>query len=147
MWAPPEGLPGHGRFNSIGVPVLYLTDKIEAVPYEVHPGHDQVLDVAEFIIQRELKLFDIGSFDPDFQGFFYEKNEDTKNLKSAYLLPNFIGTCCSHIGYDGVKYEGVQRNNLPKYVNFALFTAQENDNLIITKVTAYKPIIQIALEK
>lgn len=147
MWAPPEGLPGHGRFNSIGVPVLYVTDKIEAVAYEVHPGHDQILDVAEFNIQQELKLFDLGSFDPDFQGFFYEKNEDTKNLKSAYLLPNFIGTCCSHIGFDGVKYEGVQSGIVSNYINYALFTAKENDNLKITKITSFKPTIEITLDK
>lgn len=147
MWAPPEGLPGHGRFNSIGVPVLYVTDKIEAIPYEIHPAVNQIVDVAEFNIQIEMKLFDLGSFDPEFQGFFYEKNEDTKNLKIAYLLPNFIGTCCGHIGYNGVKYEGVQSSTIPSYTNYALFTTKESKKLTITKITSYKPKIEILLEE
>jgi hypothetical protein len=92
---------------------------LEAIPYEINPSHEDVIDVAQFELKRELKIFDIGSFDPEFRGFFCEKNGETKLLKQAYLLPNYIGACCSLIGYDGVKYEG--NHTKIRYTNYALF--------------------------
>lgn len=131
MWSPPLGEPHHGRFNTVGVPVLYVCDHLEAVPYEINPSHEDVVDIAEFELQKELKIFDIGSFDPDFQGFFCEKSGETKILKQAYLLPNYIGACCSEIGYDGVKYEGVHTQI--KYTNYALFDVNKDDNVLVIK--------------
>jgi len=145
MWSPPEGLPGHGRFNSIGVPVLYVTDRVDAIPYEIHPNHENVVDIAKIKIMKELKIFDLGSFDPEFQGFFNEKNEDTKNLKKAYLLPNYIGNCCSYLGYNGVKYEGVHNISGSIYTNYALFNITKNDHLKINSVSTYKPKLDISL--
>lgn len=129
MWSPPTGKPQHGRYNTVGVPVLYLCDLLEAVPYEINPTHEDVIDVAVFKMENKLRIFDIGDFDPEFQGFFNEKNEDTNILKKAYLLPNYIGSCCSCIGYDGVKYDGV--HSQLEYTNYALFSVQESDTLII----------------
>ncbi|WJH37088.1 hypothetical protein N6H14_16285 [Paenibacillus sp. CC-CFT747] len=48
LWAPPIGKPQHGRYNTIGVPVLYVTDSDTALPYEVHPSPDELIDVVEF---------------------------------------------------------------------------------------------------
>ncbi|NGZ77174.1 RES domain-containing protein [Saccharibacillus sp. VR-M41] len=136
MWSPPVGKPQHGRFNAIGVSVLYVTNDSQAVPYEINPSHEDVIDIAEFKVTQDLKVFDIGNFDPDFQGFFNEKNEGTDLLKQAYLLPNYIGACCSSIGYAGVKYEGVHSDL--KYTNLALFEAREKGNIKVSdKVTTY----------
>lgn len=58
MWAPPAGLPQHGRYNCVGVPVLYVTDHLEGIPYEIHPNHEDIIDVGEFqIINDELFNF------------------------------------------------------------------------------------------
>ncbi|GAA0853909.1 RES domain-containing protein [Paenibacillus glucanolyticus] len=147
MWSPPAGLPQHGRYNCIGVPVLYVCDNVDAVPYEIHPTHDDVIDIGEFqILEDELHLFDLGSFDPYFQGFFNEENEETKILKQAYLLPNFIGTCCSAIGYHGVKYEGVHRNRF-SYTNFALFNITPGKDIKVNEVISYSPQFTITMEK
>ncbi|MEK3705737.1 RES domain-containing protein [Paenibacillus sp. FSL R7-0198] len=136
MWSPPAGKPQHGRFNAIGVPVLYVTNDSQAIPYEVNPSHEDVIDIAEFKVTQDLKVFDIGNFDSEFQGFFNEKNEGTDLLKQAYLLPNYIGSCCSSIGYAGVKYEGVHSDL--KYTNFALFEAREKGDVEVSdKVTTY----------
>lgn len=126
MWAPPPGLPQHGRFNPIGVSVLYLTDNAEAIPYEIHVSQDEQVDIVEFQIVKPLKLFDIQKFNSEFEGFFIESNVDSKLLKENYLLPNFIGNCCQHIGYDGVKYTGVQSQSDLNYNNYALFAKSKN---------------------
>nr|WP_275900761.1 RES family NAD+ phosphorylase [Paenibacillus periandrae] len=147
MWAPPQGHPQHGRYNSIGVPVLYVADRLDAIPYEIHPTHEDVLDIGEFqILRKELHLFDLGSFDPTFQGFFNEMNEETKILKQAYLLPNFIGTCCSFIGYHGVRYEGVHDKELT-YTNYALFNIEPGVDIQVRDVICYAPQFTITLEE
>ncbi|CCC86287.1 hypothetical protein PPM_p0137 (plasmid) [Paenibacillus polymyxa M1] len=154
MWAPPAGLPQHGRYNCIGVPVLYVCNRLDAIPYEIHPTHEDTLDIGDFqILKDELKLFDIGSFDPNFQGFFNEENEETKALKEAYLLPNFIGACCSLIGFNGVQYEGVHsnvygnRSEYNTYINFALFNITPDKDIEINNILSYTPQITISLKE
>ncbi|KGP77806.1 MULTISPECIES: hypothetical protein [Paenibacillus] len=149
MWAAPLGKTSHGRYNFIGVSVLYVTDQERAIPLELNPTHDQLIDVVTFdICKKRLKLFDLGSFDPTFQGFFNEVNEENNTVKSAYLLPNYIGACCSDIGYDGIKYLGVhQSEEGVEYVNYALFDIKRGLDLVAEKeVKTYKPKISIALE-
>lgn len=145
MWSPPSGLPQHGRYNSVGVPVLYVSDHLESIPYEIHPTHEDVIDIGEFQLQKkEWILFDLGSFDPTFQGFFSEVNEETKTVKQAYLLPNYIGTCCSDIGYHGVKYEGVHGDRL-RYTNYALFNFKPDVDITVNQVISYAPQFTIGL--
>ncbi|WP_427180860.1 RES family NAD+ phosphorylase [Paenibacillus sp. TC-CSREp1] len=150
MWSAPQGKTSHGRYNFIGVSVLYVSDHVEAVPYEINPAHDQVLDIATFkITKKRLRLFDLGSFDPAFQGFFSELNEESNQLKSAYLLPNYIGACCSDIGYDGVSYGGVhQLEDREGYTNYALFNIEPGLDLEPAEpdVKTYKPRIKIGLD-
>lgn len=145
MWSPPEGLPQHGRFNTVGVSVLYVTDRLDGLPFEIHPSPDEYLDVAVFELQRELHLFDIGLFDNEFQGFFNEINEESKPLKKAYLIPNFIGTCCSYIGFDGVRYKGVHQTAGTDYTNFALFKVKPEDMPVANSIATYNPGITYAM--
>lgn len=150
MWAAPQGKTSHGRFNFIGASVLYVTDQENAIPYEINPTHDQLIDVATFeIIKEELILFDLGSFDESFQGFFNEVNEESNTLKSAYLLPNYIGACCSEIGYDGLKYTGVHKlTQNGSYINYALFDMEPGIDLKAAseEVITFRPKITIELE-
>lgn len=152
LWTAPTGKSSHGRYNFIGVPVLYLADSKNAIPYEINPAHDQLIDIATFtIMRRELRLFDLGEFDPEFQGFFSESNMETEQtrVKSAYLLPNYIGACCSHIGYNGVVYSGVHDIvGLEPYTNYALFDMDYELDLSSASrpVSTYKPIVNITLK-
>ncbi|ADO59809.1 hypothetical protein [Paenibacillus polymyxa] len=147
MWAPPVGLPQHGRYNCVGIPVLYVTDCLESIPYEIHPTHEDIIDIGEFRITKdELFIFDLGSFEPTFQGFFNEMNEETKLVKEAYLLPNFIGTCCSYIGYHGIKYEGVHGEKL-SYTNYALFNIESEEDIKINNIISYKPQFTIEMKE
>ncbi|CAG7653260.1 hypothetical protein PAESOLCIP111_06729 [Paenibacillus solanacearum] len=146
MWTPPKGMPQHGRYNMIGVPVLYVADKLEAIAYEIHPAHDDVIDIAQLQITTDLTVFDIGQFDPSFSGFFSQPNEESKALKMAYLLPNYIGTCCSHIGYDGVKFSGVHDKEFV-YTNYALFRVEANRQIKISHIDTYIPEINIRLDR
>lgn len=146
MWSPPLGSASHGRYNAIGIPVLYVADSLQAIPYEIHPAHDEVMDIGQFIIQRNLSIFNLGEFDRSFQGFFNEMNEESTNVKQAYLLTNFIGACCTEIGYHGLKYEGVHNKNNLKYVNYALFNLEADNHLYVERIMTYEPRFTIDLE-
>lgn len=126
LGAAPLGKSSHGRYNAIGVPVFYATDQKEAIPYELRPGFNQAIDIGTFeITKKEFKLFDIGHFDAHFIGFFNEINLDNSTYKESYLLPNYIGACCSKIGYDGVVYKGVHEGASSfSYNNYALFNME-----------------------
>ncbi|NWQ43306.1 hypothetical protein MLOOGBEN_21635 [Bacillus sp. EB106-08-02-XG196] len=76
-----------------------------------------MIDVGTFKNKSELTLLNMDFFH-EFQGFFDEKNMDTKQFKEVYLLPNFIRDCCVEIGYHGVRYTGVHQEN-GKYTNYA----------------------------
>lgn len=145
MWSPPEGLPQHGRFNPIGIPVLYVTDEAKAIPYEIHASQDEQIDIVEFQIVKPLKLFDMQRVSTEFEGFFAQSNIDSKTLKKAYLLPNFIGNCCQHIGYDGVKYNGVQRQSGLSYTNYALFI-ESNEYVHMETIQTYNLSVTITLD-
>ncbi|MCL6663513.1 RES family NAD+ phosphorylase [Paenibacillus amylolyticus] len=142
MWAPPPGKPQHGRYNSVGVPVIYVSDQLDAILYEIHPSNEELLHIVQVeLLTDKLSIFDLESFDIEFQGFFSEKNEESSPLKTAYLLPNFIGTCCSFIGYNGVKYRGVHDSGSEGYMNYALFNVKPDIDLTISNFRTYNPKI------
>jgi hypothetical protein len=150
LWTAPLGKSSHGRYNFIGVPVLYVTNQERVIPYEINPSNDQLIDIATLdILKKKLKLFNLGSFDLNFEGFFSEVNEDTNTVKTAYLLPNYIGACCNEIGYDGVMYKGVHSfDQLNEYTNYALFNMELNLDLKASskEVNTFRPKFTIELQ-
>lgn len=111
LWNPPMGVSTHGRYNSIGISVLYCCETIENIPYELYPTKNEVVDIARMGINSSLKLLNIGNIFRGFEGFFDEIDAESKLLKRSYLLPNFVKDCCSAIGYHGVMYQGVRGEN------------------------------------
>ncbi|OKP82770.1 hypothetical protein A3842_09695 [Paenibacillus sp. P3E] len=146
MWAPPSGYSSHGRYNAIGVPVLYLADDKTAIPYEIHTAYDEDVDIGTFQLERNLIFFDIEELDDEFEGFFVNASIDSRQLKHSYLLPNFIGACCNLLGYDGVKYKGTRGNDL-NYTNYALFNYKDKKDVsILGNPVSYKQILDRKLE-
>ncbi|MDY8046828.1 RES domain-containing protein [Paenibacillus polymyxa] len=120
MWSPPSGVASHGRYNTIGKSVLYCSNMKDALPYELHPTNAQVIDIVTLQASRDMRLFDMDAAFEDFEGFTAIQNSEGKVLKGEYLLTNFIGSCCEHVGYDGIRYSGVGNSKLG-YYNYALF--------------------------
>ncbi|OME89135.1 MULTISPECIES: RES domain-containing protein [Paenibacillus] len=124
LWSPPQGRASHGRYNPIGKSVLYCSDQKEVLAYELHPTNGQIIDIVKFETNYELKLFDMDNAFESFEGFIATQNVESNLLKQAYLITNFIGSCCEEVGYDGVKYSGVGNDKL-NYSNYALFENEE----------------------
>lgn len=129
LWNPPVGVASHGRYNSIGISVLYCTDSIEAIPNEIHPQHDDEIDIATFQIKSSYKLLDVSKLFNGFEGFLSVQNAESKTLKSAYLLTNYIRDCCADIGYNGIRYKGVP--GAGEYNNYAFFNFAKGQDIDI----------------
>lgn len=104
---PPSGVATHGRYNTIGVSVLYCTNDINGIPYEIEPKKNQFVDIVELKCVKELKLFNIDSIFKGFSEYTSKENIESKTLKKNYLFTNFISDSCSDIGYDGITYGSV----------------------------------------
>jgi hypothetical protein len=129
LWNPPAGESSHGRYNLVGISVLYCCENIEGIPYEIHPIHDEIVDIGEFVVKNDLKILDVTTLFEGFVGFISESNIESKTLKKTYLLTNFIRDCCQAIGYHGVKYKGVGKGD---YYNYAFFNFQSAIDIDIT---------------
>lgn len=146
MWAPKAGYSSHGRYNAIGIPVLYLSDNKYALPYELHTADDEFIDIVTFKLERNLLVFDIHLFGLEFESFFSNTRIDSRQLKYTYLLPNFFAACCHLHEFDGVKYSGVRGEKL-SYNNYALFNYKNELDVSITgDLVTYKQIIERKLE-
>ncbi len=59
MGAPPKRIVSHGKANPAGIPYLYLGSTEETAVAEVRPHPGQIVCVAEFQIEDELRLVDL----------------------------------------------------------------------------------------
>lgn len=62
MGAPPKDIVGQGRANSEGIPVLYLSDKIETVLYEARSAYLDELSIGKFRLVEGIERLTIVDF-------------------------------------------------------------------------------------
>ncbi|TRY26515.1 RES domain-containing protein [Brevibacillus sp. LEMMJ03] len=135
LWAPPVGIPSHGRFNPIGVPVLYLTSSQEVTLEEIKLGnreHD-VAEIAEFVLVKNIEVWDVRDLDIKDLVTMPSLNEGA--ITREYIFPNFLAQCCAVAGINGLQYESVKDNTA---WNLALFHYSEGHSIIINRVLENK---------
>lgn len=59
MGKPPEKLAGNGRANPVGIPCLYVASDAATAVAEIRPHKGELVCVAEFDVDPELKLIDL----------------------------------------------------------------------------------------
>lgn len=131
LWAPPAGLPRHGRFNPVGVAVLYLADSPKTCLSESGPHSDttELAEVAEFVLLRNTLVWDARGL--DVSELLSVPARGGTPLSLEYIFPNFIGQCCAQSGVSGLVYGSVKHR---KGWNLALFDYEADRNIHLSKV-------------
>ena len=76
MGCPPKELASAGRANPLGIPYLYLCNKMETTYYEVRAVYLDRLSIGKFTVQRDLNIVDFS----DKANLFYTYSESGANL-------------------------------------------------------------------
>jgi len=132
LWAPPPGIPGHGRFNPVGVQVLYLCDTPETGMKEIgltDADEEVVAEVAEFVLLEDLRIWDVRNL--DINVFTSMPSMNKRMISKEYLLPNFFAQCCSVSGINGILYGSVKT---PEGWNIALLNYRENKSIVLNNI-------------
>ncbi|GED33506.1 RES family NAD+ phosphorylase [Brevibacillus centrosporus] len=133
LWAPPEGVPVHGRYNPIGVPVLYLGDSIKTCLAETHVKSGEVAEVATFQLLKTIRVLDIRR-DGNLSDLVSIPALTGNPLTKEYIFPNFLAQCCALSGIHGIVYESVQNS---EGWNLALLQYEPNSTIRIAEIKTY----------
>lgn len=139
LWAPSLGVPGQGRFNPPGIPVLYLADSPETALREVRftrKSKRRVADVGVFVMVRDLPVWDLR--ETDLGEFVSVLSRGNTTTKPEYFFANFLAQCCTNSGVFGVLYGSVEN---PGGLNVALLNYEKERTVMVRRVRAgYGPV-------
>ncbi len=125
LWEPPFGCAGHGRYNDIGVSILYCANNREVIKKEVALPRNHRYNIAKFIIHKNMKLFPINNiFDGEFAGLIDEsvpKEQQSFQFKKQYIISNIVSGICKEVGYDGIVYHSTKDRNSIDYALFCIY--------------------------
>ncbi len=111
LWAPPVGMPGHGRYNPAGVQVLYLGDSVQTCLDEIKldaKDQDEVAELAEFLLLKNVEVWDVTGL--DINELLSIPTMNNRTISREYLLPNFLAQCCTKAKINGIKYGSTKGN-------------------------------------
>lgn len=135
MWEPPVKVSSHGRYNPVGLPVLYLSNNKEVIKQEVIKQADEYYNIASFRIKSSMKFLKINPLFPgEFKGFINEeipKYEEKLIFKVQYIIANIISLIIKDIGFNGVAYLSTKDS---RYINFAVLKYEKHKDIEIFEV-------------
>lgn len=155
MGAPPTNRAVAGRANPVGIPYLYLSDKIRTCIYETRVANHTEVAVGTFHTVRELKLLNLAKIPtPDFFSTdnpvanisFYRYlqelgNELKKPVRSSdqpvdYIPTQYLCELAKSSGLDGVLYSSSLDPGGSNVVLFDVKAASCNTNVQIARITS-----------
>lgn len=139
LWEPPYGISGHGRYNDIGVSVLYCANNLDVLREEVPLDQGKEYVYAKFILSKTLKMFPINFVfkrgkdkQSDFDGLISQPSKsDSKSFRIEYIMSNIVAAICLKIGYSGIAYKSTK---CPESINYAFLRFEKNVEIKMVKV-------------
>ena len=119
MWEAPHGIPGQGRYNSIGQSVLYTSNLPDAAAAEIiKENQEEKVDIIKWSLTEEINVLDMPNKDyPLFQFCQFSSTSET-DIKPEYLIPNFLSQCCQIQGVVGLRFKS---NTINEAYNYTFF--------------------------
>lgn len=126
MSAPSKENAKDGRANPAGIFYLYLAENLETSIAEIKPYIDDTITIASFSLSRKVKIVDIGQGAPSLSKAILSKNKDSFDhlwfgIKMYFAIPvkpqepkryiptQYVAELFKNNGYDGIKFDSVQR--------------------------------------
>tara|TARA_R110000868_G_C10833033_1_gene759523 strand:+ start:104 stop:850 length:747 start_codon:yes stop_codon:yes gene_type:complete len=144
LLAPPKSKTNEGRYNHLGVPVIYASTNKKTCYYELRKP-EKNLYIAEFHIKENLKLLDLINLEEYkdsellkaivISSVVSSKANDNTKYKPEYYFTRFISDCCKYLKFDGIIYPSVQIGFGENYVLFNTDLLKEES---IIKIEEYK---------
>lgn len=112
MCRAPTGLPLEGRYNLSGQSHYYFSNLQKGAVNETrkHCSREMIIQVAQIKPNCTIKMIDLSS---EYQGnkfleYCRYQFDSTKvdHLRSEYLIPSYVASCCKLSSIDGIKYYG-----------------------------------------
>jgi len=132
-----------GRANPAGISYLYLAENLETAIAEIKPYIGDVITIASFSLSRKVKIVDIRQGAPSLPEAVFSKNKDSLDhlwfgIKMYFATPvkpqdpkeyiptQYVAELFKNNGYDGIKFDSVQRRDNFNLVLFNPFDAPLN---------------------
>ncbi len=168
MSAPLKENAKEGRANPAGIFYLYLAENLETAIAEIKPYIGDSVTVASFTLSKTVKIVDIRQGAPSLPEAVFSKNKDSFDhlwfgIKMYFSVPvkpqdpkgyiptQYVAELFKNNGYDGIKFDSVQRRGKFNLVLFNPSDAQLNhtEERMIEKIEYYDHIrfIEECLEK
>lgn len=134
LWEPPCNAVSHGRYNDIGVSILYCANNRNGIKKEIklHDGH--MYNIAKLMIYKPMFLFPINHiFNKDFSGLIDEtipNNEADIPFKQQYIFSNIVSAICFKTGYDGIAYRSTKDFISTNYALFCKYNKEKDIDII-----------------
>ena len=135
--APPKDKTSDGRYNHLGIPVIYAANSAITCYNELRKPKVQIW-ISEFLITKKLKLLDLTDIDDYttkgnllqaivWSSLATAKTKSNDWHKPEYYFTRFISDSCKYLGFDGIKYPSVQIGDGFNYVFFDVSLLKESD--------------------
>jgi len=138
LWEPPYANASHGRYNDIGVSMLYCANNKEVVKKEIPLPCGHEYNIAKFIVHEPMLLFPINHvFGGEFAGLIDEAvPADQQNLlfKQQYILSNIVSAICFQVGYGGIVYRSTKDNVSIDYALFCKYKKGEDIEVLNVEI-------------
>lgn len=142
---PPPCASVAGRSNPEGISYTYLCEDENTPVYEVRPTINQIVSVAKFKLNRQLKIFDINytmaqiEFPPLFSTISEKFSMPYNGNPAEYLPTQYLTELIRTMGFDGIRFNSSLHENGK---NVVLFTT---DYKVISSklVTVKKNVLEI----
>jgi len=138
LWEPPYAIASHGRYNDIGVSMLYCANNREVVKKEITLQSGYEYNIGKFIVHKPMLLFPINHvFDGEFAGLIDEAvpaDQQNHLFKQQYILSNIVSAICLHVGYDGIVYRSTKDNVSIDYALFCKYIKGEDIEVLDVEI-------------
>lgn len=136
LWEVPNIYASHGRYNDIGISILYCANNKEATKNEITLPLNHAYNIATITTHKSFLLFPINYiFNGDFQGLIDEAVPSSMSsiiFKKQYIISNIVSAICMKVGFDGIVYRSTKDKIS---INYALFcTYEKNEDINILRV-------------